>query len=109
VGDIVRGRVDWYTDGRAPKGVSAQLEWGTQGRGTRNVGVQGRVRHDGESGPIPPSFDFQFPIPPEGPMSYDGRLLRVLWQVTARIEIPWGRDENAGVAFRVVPVAREPR
>jgi hypothetical protein len=45
------------------------------------------------------------PIPAEGPLSYDGKLFRIIWEVVAEPTVFEGLEPPPSVtaAFRVVP------
>ena len=46
---------------------------------------------------------FDFTIPLTGPLSYDGKLFRVVWEVVGRADLPFAIDEVETKAFTVMP------
>jgi len=47
---------------------------------------------------------FSLPVPPNGPVSYDGRMLRVLYEIEARVDVKLARDPKIERPVLVVPV-----
>lgn len=46
---------------------------------------------------------FQISVPPAGPISYDGRLIRVRWRVRATVDIARRRDFHSTVPVMILP------
>jgi len=42
-------------------------------------------------------------VPPDGPVSYAGKVVRVTWEVVVRIDIPVWRDKRVALPFLVAP------
>lgn len=104
-GDVVYGTVQWASD-RAPIALRVDVEWFTEGRGTTNRGRVGGVRwvHDDRvPGSIPAPAEFAVVVPPQGPCSYDGQLIRVIWEVTATLELSWSTDPQQRQRIVVIP------
>ena len=102
VGDTLRARASWQHD-KTPKEVRVELRWYTEGRGDTNSAVADRVVVDRAQGPIPPSLEATLTVPTNGPITYDGVMIRVRWQVRATLGIRWGRDPRAEVPLLVRP------
>jgi hypothetical protein len=110
-GDQLRGRLTrgGQLGGLVPAGGEArvrrvllELVVRTEGRGTTYRNTVGRQEFPVDQwgradGP------FTLEVPAAGPISYDGRLIRVLWEVEARVDIAWGRDRRLRVPLLVVP------
>jgi hypothetical protein len=47
---------------------------------------------------------FELPIPHDAPISYDGELIRVIWEVSAITDIKHGRDQRSTATVLVVPI-----
>lgn len=106
----------WPTGGRARgcvivesdewvkcRGVVASAGWRTEGKGTPDSSTVCEERlHDGELGPGTHRFPFEFDLP-EGPISYSGRLVSIIWEVKAWIEIPLRRDPTASKVSYLAP------
>ncbi|KAB8139979.1 hypothetical protein F8S13_25860 [Chloroflexia bacterium SDU3-3] len=103
VGNTVQGTVEWRSSGTVPRAIIIAAAWRTEGRGDVSLGKAGelRVPYDPSrplSGvPIPFAFD----IPAEGPVSYDGKMLRIIWEIVAQADLPMMADEKSALAFRV--------
>lgn len=100
-GGEVLGTVLWHSD-KQPVGLRVALRWFTEGRGDRNSADVVTYRWTWEQG-IPAPLQFAFAVPFEGPCSYDGELLRIIWEVRATLELSWGRDPNEAARLIVLP------
>lgn len=99
-GDEVAGRT-WWQLGKQPDEAVARLFWFTQGKGTQDV-----VMVQEEIFPAPGEQDqrkFSFRLP-EGPFSFSGRLISLVWAV----EVLAG-EESGRVEFTVSPTGDELR
>ena len=64
--------------------------WRIEGKGRRKEEVV-----DKASGTHDVAFNFEIPL--HGPLSYDGQLFRIVWEVVASADIPfalWGEEEK---------------
>lgn len=102
VGGLVRARVRWQHD-KAPTEVRIELRWFTEGRGTTNSATVDRVVVDAAQGPIPPEVEATLTVPTAGPLTYDGVLVRVRWEVRATLDVSWARDPVESVPLVVHP------
>ena len=92
VGEQLSGTVSWNPAERHQqlKSASLQLRWHTEGRGTRDSHVVYEEELDldrlasSSFSPIP----FSARIPEEGPITYNGSLIRILWEVSVSIKVP---------------------
>lgn len=94
-GERLKGRVAWEGS-KTPRRIEVVCRWRIEGRGRGREEVIDRAESEATSVP----FDFE--IPKEGPLTYDGTLLRIIWEVAAEADIPRGRDEEAVTVFTVV-------
>ncbi len=105
-GDTVRGwlRVDLPADSRM-RGISIELKWQTEGRGTVDECVVGKVSWVETQLPASPPFElpFELHIPANGPVSYHGNLLSIVWTLRANIDIPWAIDVGESREITVLP------
>lgn len=108
IGEQVKAQVSWQVDGRQPDGVTIEVGWRTEGRGTVNEGVVGKhaVEISDDDSFAAPWKGIETTIPLDAPVSYDGDLIRILWAVHVRLDIPWAKDEKAEEQFRVLPRRR---
>lgn len=85
-GDEVAGKASWHLE-EAPESVEVRLYWETQGKGDRDVDVvasestgggerEGSFQRLAGDGELP----FRFRLP-EGPYSFSGKLISLLWGV----------------------------
>jgi hypothetical protein len=87
-GEEVRGRASWALDGD-PESVEVHLFWRTEGKGTQDTEIadtavfQAPGRQD--------KRDFKLRIP-DGPYSFAGKLIAILWSV----EVVAEPDSHAG-------------
>ena len=103
-GDEVSGRARWELDKR-PREVVARLFWYTEGQGTQDVVV---VQE--ETFPAPERQDerkFSFRLP-EGPLSFSGRLISLIWAVEVVAIVATG-DETGRVEIVISPDGYELR
>ncbi len=110
VGSVFRGRITSAgqrddlaeTSNQSVRAVRLSLRYYTQGRGDRDsqtvVGHEFPVDSYGRV-----DAGFELPVPLAGPISYDGRLIRVLWEVEARVDIKLRRDAKTIVPVLVIP------
>ncbi|MDO5682414.1 MAG: sporulation protein [Propionibacteriaceae bacterium] len=106
VGQSVYGVATWdpvgVTRGRA---FIITVGWRTEGRGDTDTGVIATFNIPFTSGQptTVTTFPFQFQLPPDGPVTYHGKLLRVLWSVTARVDVSLAIDPKQSRDFVVSP------
>jgi hypothetical protein len=98
-GAYLEGTCQWLPD-QDERNKKAQLivGWRTEGRGD----VDRETIYQQE---IPPDFSTPFTcqIPLTGPYSYDGQLLRIIWEVTAEITGAFNmRKTHQTQVFRVI-------
>ncbi len=100
-GGEVAGRVVWALDEPAER-LEIRLLWYTDGRGTRDVGVVERRVIQGAG--IQGEEGFRLAVP-QGPYSFEGRLITLRWVVEAEAQ-PKGAvaQETLVVAPTPVPV-----
>jgi hypothetical protein len=102
-GDFVAGRIHWVREGdRSVTRILVDIAWRTDGGGNIASGV-GRVtlvpvrKHQRDG-----LFPVRLLIPYEGPISFEGELISMSWQLRVRVDQS-GFDEFAKAEFRVVP------
>lgn len=94
-------------DGQEPgkhriQGVRLGLGFVTEGRGDTNMAsVYDHEFPVDDWGRL--SVPFQVPVPHEGPISYDGRLIRLRWELTATVMIKRAIDRHLEVPVLVIP------
>ena len=110
VGSIVRGRLvrvgelqDLATSSSTRvRELRLALRWVTEGRATTDSEVvDGRTFPVDEYGRLDTGFELA--VPPTGPISYDGRLVRVRWRIEVEVDIKLKRDTSLASDVVVVP------
>ena len=94
-GEHLKGTVT-FEGSKTPRKIEVACRWRIEGRGRSREEVVGST----ESQAMTVPFDFE--IPKEGPLTYDGKLLRIIWEVAANADLPMARDESDVATFTVV-------
>ncbi len=81
--------------------VRVHLEYATQGRGTTNSATFPAATFPVDQFGMG-SGDIVLPIPIHSPVSYDGRLLRVVYQIVVTTDVQAGMDHNTEIPVAVV-------
>jgi hypothetical protein len=102
-GDRVSGRAVWSSGGDPAQTIEVVCGWRIEGRVTRRENIIGRVNADA-SARTEFVLPFEFEIPMTGPLSYEGKLFRISWEVDAGA----GRDVEAK-PFTVVARKWDPK
>lgn len=108
-GESVRGTVTVYPqESFACAHLYLRLIWHTEGRGTQHKEtVQEADLFQGEfMASMPQTYDFQFDIP-NGPWSYDGHYISIIWKVEAQLDVSWARDPKISQPFLLQPAGRQ--
>ena len=102
-GGVVTGAVSW-SGNRKHDRVGVVLSYWTQGRGDVDTAVVARCDLGADEAG---DSRFRLDVPLNGPVTYHGQLLRLLWQVTVQIPVPKSARKPptgpAMVALSVVP------
>jgi hypothetical protein len=109
VGEKLEGHLIWYSLGQdvMPKMATVSLRWYTEGRGTRNHGNGAKCILESEqlisSQDVPVEFSLE--IPEAGPITYDGSLIRVMWELEVVIKMTDSlkTDDKQAYPFQVIP------
>lgn len=106
VGQEVHGVVTWDPrDVSRARAFVITVGWRTEGRGDVDRGTLATFHQPFTHGQptTVTKFPFRFVLPPGGPVTYHGRLLRVIWSVNARVDVGWAIDPRTGRDFVVSP------
>ena len=99
-GGAVTGDASWWGNG-AYRPIEVVLRYRTEGRGDADAAVVSRwVVGNTDTG----RGRFLLDVPSDGPVTYDGQLLRLLWQVSVTISGggPFRRTKPLSVAAVIV-------
>jgi hypothetical protein len=107
VGDVLSGRLIWTPARPLPKQATVAIGWRTEGRGTVNSQKVQELQIDCDrfATGITTTIPVQFQIPTSAPVSYDGLLLRIIWEATVVLAFPGllTRNQQQAMLFRVLP------
>ena len=101
-GEALTGLVRWSLS-REPVVVMVRLFWRTEGKGSGDSGLAGELKFEGLTGAGEQAFVFEGP---DGPYSYSGKLVSVVWAVEA---IASPGDEVARAELTLSPTGQEVR
>lgn len=83
------------------RGIHVEVGWRTEGRGdTDSEALLNKTVHSGEFPAGQQEFPFRLQLP-AGPISYDGKYIKIVWYAQARIDLAWKRDPKAEKQFLV--------
>ena len=103
-GDSLTGRVVWTASGKKqPRKIEALCRWRIEGKGRRKETIVDQELGLDVESRTEVSVPFDITIPLYGPLSYDGKLFRVVWEVVGRADLPFAIDEVEAKPFTVVP------
>jgi hypothetical protein len=96
-GERVTGHASWSSSGgKAPRNFQVICRWRIEGKARRKEQVIDKASAAAQ-------VAFNFKIPRDGPLSYDGKLFRIVWEIVARADIPFALDEEEVKSFLVRP------
>jgi len=104
VGSSLKGQVTWTPEKESkPRGLRVTLGWRTEGRGNKKEGTCDETERTDIAPGSTVTLPFEFHVPIEGPVSYDGKLMKIIWEIMVRADLPFARDEIEKKEIRVVP------
>lgn len=98
-GDTVSGTVSW-SGPKTPRSVSVTLQYRTEGRGSTDKGEASTVQVTPDSQGY---HQFHLTAPSEGPISFDGDLISVVWEVELQLDLKGRRDPKESVRVEILP------
>jgi hypothetical protein len=100
-GEHLRGRAQWNSDGKEARKLEVLCRWRVEGKGSKHEEIID-LEIDVAPGPqVTIPFDFEIPL--VGPLSYDGKLFRVIWEIVVRADLPFAFDAEEIKPFTVRP------
>jgi hypothetical protein len=107
LGATISGSVTWIPEpGRAANAREAiiTIGWRTEGRGDKDSGTIKTIKSSFSEGAMPGAtpVTFECAIPVDAPPTYNGKLIRIIWEIAVRVDIPWAIDEKHAESFEVL-------
>ena len=98
-GGIVTGVVSW-SGPKTPRSVSVTLQYRTEGRGSTDKDEASTVQVPADNQGY---HQFHLEVPTEGPISFDGDLISVIWEVELQLDLRGRRDPKETTRVEVLP------
>jgi hypothetical protein len=106
-GEELAGQAVWNSDGgKEPRRVLVECRWRLEGKGVKNEHAVDEAVNLDVAGKSQVTVPFQFTI--YGPLSYEGKLFRIVWELVARADLPWAIDEVETKVVLVQPALWTP-
>jgi hypothetical protein len=106
-GQIVRGDCHWQTNSDKDfQSATLKIGWRTEGRGdTEKMELFSQQIRLASLVPVP----FEYEIPLNAPLSYDGELIRIIWEIVLELKQGFfsGKEQDK-VIIRVVSRLAKP-
>ena len=80
VGEVLEGTLNWSSSNKQSPNMTLSIGWRTEGRGD----IESQHLYKEEVIMLPYNFRYQIPI--KAPVSYDGKLIRIIWEVIVSLE-----------------------
>ena len=103
--DVTRSPTDGERNDKAigqVRAVRIRLHRTTEGRGTVAAADAATVELPVDEFGMA-SGQIELPVPPDAPISYDGMLIRVRWEIEARTDLRLQVDQTSSAEVLVVP------
>jgi hypothetical protein len=105
-GDHLRGHAQWNSEGKQARKLEVLCRWRVEGKGRKHEEIVD-LEIDVAPGPeVTIPFDFEIPL--LGPLSYDGKLFRIVWEIMVRADLPLAFDAEETKPFTVRPRPYDP-
>ncbi len=103
LGDRVKGKAVWNAGGtKHPRKIEVMCRWRIEGKKKEDSVIDVRTEERTESrSEIVIPFDFEIPF--DEPVTYDGKLFRIIWEIVARADMPFASDEIDAKVITVKP------
>jgi hypothetical protein len=98
-GATVTGVVSW-SGPKTPRSVSVTLQYKTEGRGSTDKGEASTVQVPADNQGY---HQFFLATPSDGPISFDGDLISVIWEIELRLDLKGRRDPKGHQRVEVLP------
>ncbi len=98
-GGVVSGVVSW-SGPKTPRSVSVTLQYKTEGRGSTDSDEASTVDVLADNQGYQ---QFHLDVPSDGPISFDGDLISVIWEVELKLDLKGRRDLKECARLEVLP------
>ena len=108
VGEHVRGQAVWQSSStKQPRNIEVVCRRRLEGKKRESFEVSSTTEENvGARTQIAVPFDFEIDF--TDPVSYDGKLFRLIWEIVATVDLPFAVDEEETRAFTVKPAVWTP-
>jgi len=100
-GDHLQGRVEWSSSGKEPRKIEVICRWRLDGKGKKREEIIDRQVEEKIASRSQITIPFDFEIPLRGPLSYDGKLFSIIWEIFVNVDLPRAFDEEETKTFTV--------
>jgi hypothetical protein len=102
-GDHLRGRVEWNSSGKEPRKIEVICRWRVAGSGRKMNELVALEMEENIASRSQIAIPFDFEIPLVGPLSYQGKMFSIIWEVFVSVDLPFAFDEEDTKTFTVLP------
>jgi len=103
VGERVAGQAVWNSSGsKQPRKIEVICRWRIEGK-KKAESLLDSATEENIEGRAQVAVPFDFKVPFAGPVSYDGKLFRVVWEIVANVDLPFATDETDTKVITVTP------
>lgn len=108
VGEHVRGQAVWQSSNtKQPRKIEVVCRRRLEGKKKESFEVSSTTEENiGTRTQIVVPFDFEIDF--TDPVSYDGKLFRLIWEIVATVDLPFAVDEEETRVFTVKPAVWTP-
>lgn len=102
LGEAVQGNASWTPEsGENPRNFYVKLQWRTEGRGTVNSAIVWEQKVPAMGMPLQIPINASLPV--DGPVTYNGNLIRIIWEVIAGLDVAMRQDPVEVQMLTVMP------
>ena len=105
-GEELRGQAHWQSAGKEPRNILIRCRWRIEGKGCAHEHIVDEYVEHEIGTRTEMAIPFHFKIPLEGPLSYEGKLFHIVWEIVVRVGpfafvAPWSSHEQETKLFTV--------
>jgi len=103
-GEKLTGRAVWNAEGtKTPRKILVELRKVISGKGMKLEEVIDSAEENDLVSKSQVTVPFEFEIPDLGPLTYEGKLFNISWNITARVDLLFAVDEVESARLTVLP------